>query len=352
MTARPDLNSLPVQMAESLSSALALDWSSEERRVFSQSVTQNADAYELYLKGIYLWNQRTDDELHQSILAFEQAVAKDPGFALAHVGLANAYAFDLVYWPKAETAVRRALEIDPALSEAHAALGFINLFWRWDQRAAEHEFKRALELNPQNATAHQWYAVFLAANGRQSLAVGEMQRALELDPLSLPVNADLAQMLYFARDYDGAVRQGRKTLELDANFPNTHLYLYQALTQKGAAAEAIEELSAAEKLNPSAVEKFRQAFAAGGIRGFWRTRVEALQHPVPNHYLLAHYYALLGEDERALYWLEQACAQHKFDFTLFFPDPAFDDLRTNLRFQALAGRINLIGPELETATTD
>jgi DNA-binding winged helix-turn-helix (wHTH) protein/TolB-like protein/Tfp pilus assembly protein PilF len=331
----------------SLAGVLLPDSSPSARALPARRQLAQPEAYEAYVKARYLWNQRTGEGLHQSILLFEQAVAKDPGYAPALIGLAEAYAFDGIRWREAEAIARKALELDQSSGEAHAAIGFVRMFWEWDWEAAEREFRRALNLVPHYATARQWYALYLALTGRMLEAQEELRRALELDPFSLPINADQAQLFCFTGQYDRAVEQSRKTLALDPDFINARVCLYQTYTLMGRHDEAIDEYFKLQALAGSSQAFFRgqetalrKAYAESGFRGFWQTKIAGLlDDSSPNHHALARYYALLGEKEAALEHLALAYRERAFGLAYIKVEPAFSDLSGDRRFQELVERI-------------
>lgn len=241
--------------------------------------TANTEAFELYKRGRVLWQNRSAAGLHEATILLEQAVEKDPDFALAHAALADAYAFDTGNWKKAEETANRSIGLDPALGEPHASIGFVKFFWEWNSAEAELHFKRSLSLNSEYATAHQWFAIILAADGRFNQAFAEMSRAMELEPESISVNADMCQMLYFLRRYDDAERQCKRTLEIDGKSFNAHSYLYSVYTAQGKYNEAVEAFITRERLSannasiPSDFEELRTAFDQGGIEAFWREQI-------------------------------------------------------------------------------
>jgi tetratricopeptide (TPR) repeat protein len=302
---------------------------------------EDAAAFELYQRGRALWQTRNGEKLHEATTLLEQAVRQDPNFALAHSALADAYAFDYTNWKRAEGAAREDMRLDPKLGEPHAAVGFVKMFWEWKLREAEAEFKQALQLNPHYATAHQWHAALLAATCRLDAAYAEMSQALGLEPDSPAVNADMCQTLYFMRRYDEALAQCRKTLDANPDFFNAHRYLYEIYAANGMFDEAVAqhfktEEAAGVKMPPAVNEKLRQAYASGGIRAFWRLRIEALAAGnAPLRYQLAQNYARLGDTEAALKWLREAYEKRDVEFLLFYADPAFDNLRHDPRYQNL-----------------
>jgi DNA-binding winged helix-turn-helix (wHTH) protein/Tfp pilus assembly protein PilF len=305
--------------------------------------TQNTEAFELYQTGRALWQNRSVDGLHQATVNLERAILLDPGFALAHAALADAYAFDVGLWKKAEATANEAIRLDPTLGQPHATIGFVRTFWEWKFREAEPYFKQAIALSPDYATGHQWYALNLAMTAQGGSSLAEMKRALELDPTSLAINADLCQILYFARKFDQAIEQCRKTLEMDANFLNAHAYLYDVYTAKGMYAEAVNEYLTVEELNmttsayPAQLEKLKKAFATGGIRAFWRARIEMLNTPKsPAAYGIARYYTRLGERDEAIHWFRRAYQDRDFGFIFLIPDPAHAELATDPRAHELA----------------
>lgn len=182
--------------------------------------SEDTDAYELYLKGRYYWNRRTEQTLKRAVEYFQQAIDKDPGYALAYAGLADCYVVYNSYQvelpresgPKAKAAATKALEIDNTLAEAHASLGMTRMSYEWDWAGAEREFQRAIELDPNYATAHHWYGICLGATGRGDEAIASLKRAQQLDPLSLIISADVGLELHFARRYDEAIDQVRRSL--------------------------------------------------------------------------------------------------------------------------------------------
>ncbi|MCI0402312.1 MAG: tetratricopeptide repeat protein, partial [Acidobacteria bacterium] len=209
------------------------------RLVTTRSV--NPKAHELYLKGRFHWNKRSEEGLQKATAYFQQALEQDPRFALGYAGLADSYLV-MAHWeflsgreayPKAKAAASKALELDNTLVEAHTALATVSYQYSFDWTGAEKQFKRALELNPGYATGHQWYAEYLSAAGRHQEAIAEIKRAQELDPFSLIVNAIGAFVFYFARQYDEAIDEGHRTLELDSNFYPAYIYLFWAYEQKG-----------------------------------------------------------------------------------------------------------------------
>src|SRR4030095_1484181 len=223
------------------------------------------EAYQLYLKGRFYWDKRTPEALKKAIEYFDQAIEKDPSFALAYAGLADCYVVPVSRippreaMPKAKAAAMRALELDESLAEAHASLARVLASYDWDWTNAEKEYKRAIELNPRYPVAHQWYGGYLAVLGRHNEAIAERKRAQELDPLSLIINAELGMAFYYARDYDQAIEQFEKTLELDQNFPPPRAFLPAAYEQKGMYAEAIAEFKKALALRGSSEVGFLRA---------------------------------------------------------------------------------------------
>ena len=308
--------------------------------------TVSLDAYEACEKGWFFLSKRTAESIHLSVGYFERAITEDPSYALAYAGLAEAYAFDIENWRKAESTALKALEIDKNLAEAHAIVGFVHMFWLWDWEAAEREFKRAIELNSNCATAHEWYASYLAAKGKGLEAKEEMRRALEIDPFSVPINADMGQMFYFSQDYDRAIEQCLKTIAMDPDFLNAHIYLYESYTQRGIYDKAfaeyfnIQRLAAGNLLySPAAEESLRKGYQESGIKGFWRARLAFLEKRSNDDLAVAEYCARLGEKDRALTLLEQAYDRHNFGLALIAINPIFSEFSTGARFVRLNHRI-------------
>jgi len=319
----------------------------EARATAKQS--EHDAAYEAYVNGRSLWNKRTAGALFASISQFEQAIEKDPDFALAYDGLADAYDFDHVRWHEAEALARKASKIDGSLAEPHATLGFIRSFWEWNWKDAEPEFKQALKLNPNYATAHQWYAIHLAVTGRQVESEVEMRRALALEPYSAVMNADMGQILYFNRRYDEAIAACKKSLDLDPDFFNAHQYLYEIYTEKGLYDEALEEFFRLGKTpgaatNDLAEGLLRETYKGKGIRGFWQYRVEELVRLGSDGYDAAMIYARLGEKDKALAALERAWQRHEFNLVFANADPAFVSLYTDRRFVDVIVRLGIAPP--------
>ncbi|HKP39233.1 MAG TPA: winged helix-turn-helix domain-containing protein [Pyrinomonadaceae bacterium] len=320
------------------------------KSVLAKPGTTSPAAHEAYVKGRYYWNNRTAQGLHKSIGLFEQAITLDPNFALAHAGLADAYAFDRISWSKAEAAARKALELDGALGQAHATIGFVRWFWLWDWDEAAREYKLAIALSPDYATAHQWYGLFLASRHYPREAKAELQQALQLDPFSLPINADLAQVLYFMGDFDGAIQQCKQTLALDQNFVNAHLYLYQAYTMKGLYEEAVAEYFKLQEIivrdpgfGQQEEKALRAAYAKNGIRGFWREKLrteEPVADKIRDPYQRAQYFALLGEKEQALEALSVAINRRDQPALFTKVDPMLRSLFEDSRFDALLQQVD------------
>ncbi len=329
---------LSVQVAE----ALTIKLTDEERRRLAKHHTENAEAYEAYLRGRFFWNKRQTGQ-EQAKDYFQRAIEIDPNYAPAYAGLAEVLATERMPSLEAERAARRALEIDDTLAEAHAALGFIRMFHYWDFAAAERELRRAIELRANYSTAHQWYALLLAVKGQPEEAKARMRRALEIDPLSVGINADMGLLLFFNREYDEAIRQCRKTLELDSDFVFAHYYLYWIYFKKGMQTEAFDELLAYDRIVAAAARQpfddgaFREAYAAGGMKGFLRAKLQGtLAAGAPFKYSAAEYYTLLGEKDEAIEWLRRSVNEPNSFFTIFVGvNPIFDDVRPDPRYQDL-----------------
>ena len=231
-------------IAREVTDKLRLRLASVEEKRLTAHVTENAEAYQLYLKGRYHWNKRTPDGIQKAIDSFQQAIEKDPGYALAYAGLADCYHVPAnplpprEKMPLAKAASLKALQLDDTLVEAHTSMARVLFVYDWDWPAAEKEFKRAIELNSRYAPAHQWYGGYLTATGRFREADAEKKRALELEPLSLIINFEVGLASYFSRNYNQAIDQFQKTLDLDANFPPPNTFLAAAYEQKGMLKEA------------------------------------------------------------------------------------------------------------------
>ena len=224
-----DIFQVESEIAKKIADTLQAKLTGDEQHALSLRPTANPEAHQFYLKGRYQWNKRTEDGFKKAIEYFDQAIAADPTYALAHAGSADCYSsLGFHGWgimspqeafPKAKTAAEKALQIDPTLAEAHTSLAYIQQNYDWDFMGSEKEFQRAIELNPNYATAHQWYALSLAVRQRYPEAIAEIKKAQEVDPLSRIIGTNVAWIFYFARQYDEALRQGQSTLDLDSSTP-------------------------------------------------------------------------------------------------------------------------------------
>jgi len=350
-----DLLAIQREIASEIVEKLRLKVSGEEKGA-AKHYTESNEAYQLYLKGRFYWNKRTAEGLKKSIEYFNQATDKDPRFALAYAGLADSYVVPAnrlpprEAMPKAKAAAIRALELDETLAEAHVSLGRVFAVYDWDWTSAEKEYKRAIELNPSYAIAHQWYGGYLAVMGRTSEAIAEKKRAVELEPLSLIINFELGLAFYYSRDYDRAIEQFQKTLELDQNFPPPHNFLPAAYEQKGMYSEAIAEFKKAIPLTAGSESSLSKAglghvYAVTGKKSEARTVLNELKQLSAQEFVpatsVALIYAGLGEKDQAFAWLDKGYEQHAFQLQWIKIEPRWDSLRSDPRFQDLLRRIGL-----------
>ncbi len=350
-----DLLAIQREIASEIVEKLKLKVSTEEEGP-AKHYTENNEAYQLYLKGRFYWNKRTAEELKKAAEYFNQAIEKDPSFALAYAGLADCYVVPAnrlpprEAMPKAKAAAMRALELDDTLAEAHASLGRVLAAYDWNWTSAEKEYKRAIELNPSYAVAHQWYGGYFDAMGRHNEALAEEKRAQELEPLSLIINFELGVTYYYARDYDQAIEQFRKTIELDQNFPPPHYFLPAAYQQKGMYGEAIAEFKKAVSLTggsewPLSKAGLGHVYAASGKKSEARTFLDELKHASEKEYVpansIALIYAGLGEKDQAFAWLDKGYEQRDFRMQWLKIEPRWDSLRSDPRFQDLMRRVGL-----------
>ena len=318
--------------------------------------TVSSEAFELYLKGRFYWNKRTPPDLQQAIPFFQQAIEKDPNYALAYSGLADTYALMTAYtnepprqlMPNAKEAALRALALDDKLAEAHASLGQITAYYDYDFPTAEREYRRAIELNPNYATAHQWLAEHLSAMKRNDEALVEIRRALELDPMSVIMNRIYADILVDGRKFDEAIQQYQRAIELDPNFPTTHFFLGRAYEAKGMYDEAVKEYTISSQLGTvlkDVLVKANETYKKSGWDAYVRFNVDQLIEKTPERrfppFVIATFYLKAGRKDEAIKWLETGYEERDFRMTLLSVAFEFDSLRSDPRFKELVRRMGL-----------
>src|SRR2546425_2930415 len=354
-----DLLSLQREMAKEITSNLRLKLSSADQGRVTKHYTDNPEAYQLYLKGRFYWNKRTEEGLRKSIEYFQQAIEKDPTYALAYTGIADCYALETLHIdvgsrspseaaPKAKAAAMKALEMDDTLAEAHTSLAFISLNFDWDWAGAEREFKRAIELNSNYDNAHHWYSHYLMAMGRTQESLAESKRALELDPISLIMNVHLGWHYTNARQYDLATEQLSKALEMDPNYGLGHWYLGLAYEQEGKYSEAENELRKAKDLlkdSEGIAADMGHVYAVSGKKDQALKVIDELKELSKRRYVssyrLAIIYIGLKEKDQAFEWLENAYRESSDLLVYLKVEPRLDSLRSDSRFTDLVRRVGL-----------
>jgi TolB-like protein/Tfp pilus assembly protein PilF len=351
-----DIFALQDRVSEKVVGLLAVKLTGQEEILLTKSYTRDPEAYQLYLKGRYQLNRLTDDGFRKGLTYFQEAIEKDRNYALAYVGLANAYnmlgGYDVLppkeVYPKAKEAATKALELDDTLAEAHAALGEVKLSYDWDFSGAGQQLRRALEINPSNSNAHKISALYLSAMARFDEALNEMKRAQELDPLSLELVAGMGEVLYHQRQYDAAIAQYQKALEMDVNSGFTYWAMGRTLTAKGRYDEAIPLLQKSIPLSgdsPDEPAELARTYALAGNReeAFKMlsdlNRLSERKHVSPS--VIAALYGALGDKEQAFAQLNKALDMRDFILVLLNVEPMFDPLRDDPRFNELVKRVGL-----------
>ena len=350
-----DIFAVQSDIAKTVADTLQAKLTGSEKQMIAAQSTNDTAAYELYHKGRALWERRSGDNIPKAIAFFEQAIARDPNYALAYAGLSNA---DILLpffagadrreaYSKAKEAALKALRLDPNLAEAHLALGKVLFFSEIDLAGAMREYKRAIELKPNDATAHHWFGNdTLSALGRSEEAIAEVRRAVELDPLSPVINADLGTTFFYAHRYDDSARQLRKTLEIDPTFFYAHFNLGIVLQVTDDLAGAIAEYEKAKQLNDDLLMSTMCA-AAKAQAGDKDAALRMLsdldkisQHREVVGYLRALLYLNLNNKAEALRWLEQGFQERDgSNISWIKVDPLLDSLHGDPRFEALVQKV-------------
>ncbi len=351
-----DIFDIQEKVASEIAQALQIRLSPDERQNLKKRFTENTGAYQLYLQGRFFWNKRSEDGLKTAIRYFEQAIEKDPQYALAWAGIADSYSLLGEYgniprkeiYPKAEAAVNKALEIDNRLAEVHTSLASILMFRKWDWANSEKEFKLALELNPNYATTHHWYSQWFLNMGRLEESLRMISRAAELDPISQAILKDKGLVLYYNRQYAEAIEIATQTLELDPNYAAAHRLRSLACQGKGAFDEALIENQKWGALTGNKVETtiaLAQIYAVSGQIEEARRLIEGVQRDKLSteqiNRGLALVYAALGETDMAFECLEKSYERHEESVLTLKVDPKVDPLRSDPRFTALLKKIGV-----------
>ena len=359
------------ELGQNMAQQVRLNLSPQREIEFAKMRTADPEAYDLYLKGRYYWNQRTPPGMKQSIEYFQAAIAKDPEFAQAYAGLAAAYnlSYNMGLYSAQESSLRakaaanKAIELDPTIAEAYAALGKVKSHYDFDFPGAEKEFLKAIELNPNSADAHFFYAnSYLLPMGRMKEAIAENKKALELDPLSIPINNFLGHMYAWAGDYDNSYKQFQHTIKMDPSFPLAHEFLSTVMEYQGRYKEAIQEYQKSQLLSgvdpaEAAKEAARRldAFEKGGEKGYWQHILQQMlqdQQRGPSTQLphregegpteIAKLYAQLGDKDNAFHWLDRAYDEREGQIlTLIKVFPSFNSLRSDPRYAELLRKLGL-----------
>ncbi|HWZ26696.1 MAG TPA: protein kinase [Verrucomicrobiae bacterium] len=351
-----DIFAIQDEISNEMSEKLRLKLTRTEKKRLTKHQTDDAEAYRLYLKGRHHWNRWTEDGFYKAVEYFQQAVEKDPGYALAYTGLADSYV--LLGWnsylppkdafPKSKMAAMQALRLDPSLGEAHTPLAAVLWLHDWQWQAAQMEFERSLALNPAHPTTSHWYAEYLMTMGRHEAAIARIKNSQELDPLSLIISVAIGRDFYLARRYDDALEQLLRTVELDPNYPVTYWVLGLLLTKMGHYELAIAEGEKGVKLSggsPLMNAALAQTFATAGRREQAIQILDDLTNLAKQKYVAPYFFAGihigLGEDDRAIEYLEKSYEEHSHWLIYLHLDPTMDGIRSNTRFQDLSRRIGL-----------
>jgi TolB-like protein/lipopolysaccharide biosynthesis regulator YciM len=356
-----DLTALQSEIARDVSAKLHTKLTGADEQRVAKKYTENAEAYQLYLRGKFHWNRRTRADILKSIDYFRQAVDKDPNYALAYSGLAEAFILVPMYagdspqaaYTSARTAAVRALELDGTLAEAHTALASISSEYDWNFAEAEKGYRRAIELNPNYATAHQFYAEFLLSMARFPDALAEIERARELDPLSLIINGMHGVILRLNGRHAEAIEQLKRTIELDPNFPRSHVFLAEVYQDLGRFEDAAEELRKLAVLNgwpegqvEAGHRRLMDAYKQDGPQGYFRIMAELFEErrkmrevsSPPPVTVIAGYWLRAGDKEKAYALLEDGLVRRDPNM-LRIGDPMFDPIKDEPRYREIVRRI-------------
>ena len=349
-----DVFQIESDIAKTIAEKLQAKLTGSEERAISMQPTADVEAHQLYLKGRYLWNRRTAENLEKALNYFQQAADKDPNYALAYSGIADTCALFSVYGagapqeylPRAKAAAEKAVELDDSLAEAHASLGLVyHSYFRSAESARE--FDRSIQLDPNYATAHHWYGrLTLVMQGKLDHALVEVKRAYELDPVSPIIHTDVGAVYLMARRYDEAIEQLRGTVQMDPEFYWAHRFLGMALDLKGDTTGALAEFTKAFQLNddPAGLGFIGHAQARMGHGKEARARLDQMNDAAKRRYVAPYAFALihlaLGDKDQALDWLEKAAQERGLTYFNFIKvDPFLDPLRGDPRFEAVMQKV-------------
>ena len=351
-----DIFTVQEEIAQAIVSALEIELAAGTGAPIVQRDVEDLNAYNLYLRGRYFWNKRTQQDLLTAVRHFEEAVARAPNYAQAHAGLADAYAVIGFYdylppadaFQNARAAAKKALELDASLAEPHATLGYVALYYDWNWSDSEREFRRAIALKPDYAIAHQWYANHLVTVGRFEAARAAARRARELETLSLIISAVQGWISYYAGDYERAIEELNGTLQLEPDFALAHLWTGQAYAELDKLDEAIEWIERAVDLSGGSdiiVAALAHAHARSGARDTVETLLGSLEAQSEDRYVpafeIAKVYIALGDTPIALEWLQRAYDRRSHSMVFLKVDPQLAELRSNPQFKRLLTRVGL-----------
>lgn len=349
-----DLLDIEEEIAREIADQLRVRLTGDQKQLLSHRYTDDPAAYHAYLKGRFHWNKRSETSLNAAIGWFKEALEKDPTYALAYTGLADAYNLLGFYsllaprdaFPKAESMARKALELDGNLAEALASLGYVMLYYHWKWAEAETYLRKAIALKDAYTTAHLFYVNFLVARGRFDEAAAENRRALELDPLSMIDNCGTGWNAFYSRDYGRAVQTLRKALTIDDTFGQGHLWLSWALVKAGHFEEAIAEAKrgiTAPRGEALASEGYVQA-AAGkrdAAMAILTQLLEMSKERFVQPYYVAIIYTALGDAAQALDWLQRSVDLRSHYLVMLKVDPRFDEVRSHPQFAHIMEQVGL-----------
>ena len=351
-----DVLALQDDLSSEIAEKLRLKLTGDDKQRLAKRYTEDAEAYQFYLKGRYYWNKRSPEGAQKAVSYFQQAIDKDPAYALAYAGLADAYTYLSFFnvvpprqaMPSAKAAAMKALEIDQHLAEAHVSLGYISFAYDWDWTAAGKHFDQALALNPALTRAHNFYPLYLSSRGMPQQALAVAKAALDLDPASPSVSHYLAVQLYLARQFDQAIEQCHKTLDLDPNFAVAYHLLGQAYLAKGMNREAelvLEKYSALSQGSADSQALLGYSHARLGERTQALRTLEELKATSKKSYVPAFYfamiYAALEDKDQAFMQLEKGYDERFARFAYLKLEALWDPLRSDERFSDLVRRVGI-----------